>query len=170
MTLSLYQASVPVFVTMLTSLSNVLTKAEEHAKAKKIDESVFMNARLAPDMLPLPRQIQIASDAAKGFTSRVGGVPVPSYEDNENSFAELQARIKKTIDFIQTVKPEQIDGGEDREISLKLGGEERVLKGQGYLLGMALPNLFFHVTTAYGILRHNGVQIGKMDYLGGYPK
>jgi len=170
MTLSLYQASVPVFVTMLTNLSNVLSKAEEHAKAKKIDESVFMNARLAPDMLALPRQIQIASDAAKGFTARVGGVPVPSFEDNENSFAELQARIRKTIDFIQTVKPEQIDGGEDRDVSLKLGGQEKTLKGQSYLLGMALPNLFFHVTTAYGILRHNGVQIGKMDYLGGYPQ
>ncbi|MDB5492647.1 MAG: hypothetical protein JWO78_2496 [Micavibrio sp.] len=169
MTLSLYQASVPVFVTMLTNLSTLLSKAEAHAKAKKIDETVFMNARLAPDMLPLPRQIQIASDAAKGFTARVGGVPVPSFEDTEKTFAELQERIKKTIDFIQSVKPEQIDGGEDREVTLKLGGVERNLKGQGYLLGMALPNLFFHVTTAYGIMRHNGVEIGKMDFLGGYP-
>ena len=170
MPISLYQASVPVFVRMLKNLSNVLTKAEEHAKAKKIDESVFMNARLAPDMLPLTKQIQIASDAVKGFGARVAGIEVPSFADTESTFAELQARIKKTIDFLNTLKAVQIDGGEEREVTLKLGGEERKMKGQPYLLQFALPNLFFHVTTAYGILRHNGVEIGKLDYLGGYPK
>jgi hypothetical protein len=166
MTLSMYQASIPVFIRISDNLSAILKKAEEDAAARKIDPSVFMNARLAPDMLALPRQIQIASDGVKGFAARVGGVEVPSYADTENSFAELQGRIAKTVAFLKTFKADQIDGTEDKDISLKLGGEERKFKAQPYLLNFVLPNFYFHVTTAYAILRHNGVSIGKMDYLG----
>lgn len=170
MSLSLYQASVPVFIRALTNLSLFLKKAEAHAQAKKIDEKNFMQARLYVDMLPLTNQIQIASDAAKGFTARAAGLEVPSFADTESTFAELQERISKTIKFLESVKPEQIDGQEDRTVSLKLGGQERQLKAQAYLLHMSLPNLYFHITTAYDILRHNGVEIGKLDYLGGYPQ
>lgn len=170
MSLSLYQASVPVFARALNNLSILLKKAEEHAKARKTDEKNFIGSRLYIDMLPLTSQIQIASDAAKGFTARAAGLPVPSFEDTEATFAELQERIAKTLAFIENVKPEQIDGQENKTVSLKMGGQERHLKTQDYLLQMALPNLFFHVTTAYAILRQSGVEIGKLDYLGGYPQ
>jgi hypothetical protein len=167
MTISMYQASVPVFIRQLTNLAAILKKAEAHAEAKKIEPAVFINARLAPDMYALARQVQIASDSAKGCAARLAGIEVPSYADTETTFAELQARIAKTVDFLKGIKPDQIDGSEDREVVLKMRSGEITFRGQPYLLDFAMPNLYFHCTTAYAILRHNGVEIGKMDYLGG---
>lgn len=166
MTLSMYQASIPVFIRQLGNLSAILTKAETNLKERNIDPSVLVNSRLAPDMLPFSRQIQIASDAAKGCAARLSGTEPPSFPDVETTFTELQERIAKTIAFVKTVTPEQIDGTEEKTIHLKAGGRELEFRGQDYLLGFVLPNLFFHVTTAYAILRHNGVPLGKMDYLG----
>ena len=166
MSLTMYQASITVFIRTLGNLSNILDKAAAHAEAKKIDQGVFVNARLAPDMFPLSRQVQIATDMAKGCAARLAGIEVPSYEDNETTFADLQARIAKTIAFLQTVTAEQIDGSEERTVTLKLRGKEVNFIGQPYLLDFVLPNVFFHVTTAYGILRHNGVELGKLDFLG----
>jgi len=167
MSLSMYQASVPVFLRNLNNLKAILDKAATNAEARKIDLSVFINARLAPDMLTLPAQIQIATDAAKGAGARLAGVEVPSFEDKETTFPELQARIARTIDFLKDLKAEQIDGSEERTITLKLRGNEVNFTGMNYLLNFALPNFWFHYTTAYAILRHNGVDLGKMDYLGG---
>jgi len=167
MSLSMYQASVPVFLRNLNNLKAILDKAAANAEARKIDLSVFINARLAPDMLALPAQIQIATDAAKGAGARLAGVEVPSFEDNETTFPELQARIAKTIDFLKGLKAEQIDGSAERTVTLKLRGNEVNFTGMNYLLNFALPNFWFHYTTAYAILRHNGVDLGKMDYLGG---
>ena len=167
MTISMYQASVPVLVRMFGNLSAILTKAEEDATARKIEPSVFLNARLAPDMHPLSRQIQIASDAAKGGVARLAGMAAPSFPDVETSFAELQARIKNTVDFMASVTPEQIDGSEAKTITLQFPGREISFPGQIFLLNFTLPNFFFHVTMAYAILRHNGVAVGKMDFLGG---
>jgi hypothetical protein len=167
MTISMYQASVPVMARMFGHLSAILTKAEEDATARKIEPSVFLNARLAPDMHPLTRQIQIASDAAKGGVARLAGIDVPSFADDETSFSELQARIKKTVDFLESVTPAQIDGSEEKTITLKFPGREVSFPGQVFLLNFTLPNFFFHVTMAYAILRHNGVAVGKMDFLGG---
>lgn len=166
MSLSLYQASVPVFVRMFGNLSAILDKAEAYAVAKKIDPAVLLNARLAPDMHPLTRQVQIASDAAKGCAARLAGVDIPSFPDTESSFAELQARIAKTLDFIKGLTPAQIDSGEGREVVLKFPGAEMKFQGEDYLLHFVLPNFYFHITTAYAILRHNGLDIGKMDFLG----
>ena len=166
MTISLYQSSIPVFLKQLGAMSEILKKAEAHAEKKKIDPSVFTTARLFPDMLPLTRQIQIATDAVKGFTARAAGIEVPSFPDTEVTFADLQARIKKATDFAKSVKPAQIDGNEDKDVTLKFGPNEHTFKVQHYLLHFALPNFFFHITTAYDILRHNGVEIGKMDFLG----
>lgn len=166
MTLSMYQASVPVLIRNLNNLSAILKKGEAYATAKKIEPSVFMNARLAPDMFALPRQIQIATDVSKGGAARLAGVEIPSYADDEASFAELQARISKTITFLQSLKAEQIDGSEEKQIVLKVGGRDLNFTGQAYLLGFVLPNVFFHATTTYAILRHNGVELGKMDFLG----
>ncbi len=166
MSLSMYQASVPVFVRMLTNLSAILKKGEVHAQGKKIDPAVFTGARLAPDMLPLVRQIQIASDQVKGCAARLAGMEPPAYEDKEQSFADLYARIDKTIAYLKSVKPAQIDGSEERRVELKLRDKTVVLKGQDYLFERVYPNFFFHVTTAYAILRHNGVEIGKGDFLG----
>jgi hypothetical protein len=167
MTISMYQASVPVFIRQLNNLAAILKKAEEHAEAKKIDPSVFITARLAPDMYALARQVQIASDSAKGCAARLAAVEVPSYPDTGTTFAELQARIAKTVDFLKSLKPEQIDGSEDRVVTLKMRSGEMTFRGQPYLLDFAMPNFYFHYTTVYAILRHNGVEIGKMDYLGG---
>ena len=166
MNISMYQASAPRFVNMLKNLSAILDKAQAHADAKKIDPAALTAFRLFPDMLPMARQVQIACDHAKGAVARLSGVEVPKYEDTEKTFAELKARIAKTIEFIQSVKPAQIDGSEERDITLKLGGKEITYKGMQYLLGSALPNFYFHVMTAYNILRHNGVEIGKPDYIG----
>ncbi|MFL6652302.1 MAG: DUF1993 family protein [Sulfurifustaceae bacterium] len=166
MKISMYQASVPVFVRGLTNLAAILDKAAAHAEARKIDPSVLINARLYPDMFPLSRQVQIATDNAKGPAARLAGVEVPKYEDNEKTFPELRARVQKTIDFLKTFKPEQIDGSEERTITLPLRSNSVTFQGMQYLLAFALPQFFFHVTTAYGILRHNGIEIGKQDYLG----
>ncbi len=166
MTLSMYQASIPVFIRVLGNLSKILDKGFAFAETKKIDPGVLINARLAPDMFPLSRQVQIATDGVKGCAARLAGIEVPSYLDNETTFPELQARIKKTVDFVNTVNPSQIDGSEERIVTLKVRNRELTFKGQPYLLHYVLPNLFFHTTTAYAILRHNGVEVGKLDYLG----
>ena len=165
MTISMYQASVPRFANTLKNLSAILDKAQAHAEGKKIEPAVLTNFRLYPDMLPMKRQVQIACDSAKGAVARLAGVEVPKHEDTEETFVELKARIAKTIDFIQTFKPAQLDGSEEKNIHLKLGPREVDFKGIQYLLGHALPNFYFHVVTAYDILRHNGVEIGKRDYL-----
>ena len=166
MTISLYTASVPVLVRALSNLSGVLDKAVAHAEARKIDPAVLLNSRLYPDMFALARQVQIASDNAKGGAARLAGVQPPKYEDNEASFAELQARLEKTIAYLNTFTPEQIDGSEEREVVLTLRSGELKFVGLNYLLGYLLPNFFFHMTTAYAILRHNGVELGKRDFLG----
>lgn len=167
MSLSMYRASIPVFIHAFGNLSAILDKGVEHAKIAKLDSSTLIEARLFENMYPLPGQIQRASDTAKGFAVRVAQIENPKYEDNEKTFAELQERIKKTVEFIKTVKPEQIDGGEEREVTLMSGSRgEMKFKGTDYLFGFALPNFFFHVTTAYDILRHKGVPLTKKDYLG----
>jgi hypothetical protein len=169
MTISMYAASIPVFTQMLNSLKDILSKAEAHAAEKKIDPNVLLQARLFPDMLPLTRQVQIATDFAKGVSARLAGADVPAYEDNEQTFADLQARIAKTLALIEGLKPAQIDGSERREIVLRPGTpKEQKFAGQSYLLNYGLPQFFFHVTTAYAILRHNGVEIGKRDFMGTY--
>ena len=165
-TLSMYQASAPRVANSLKNLSVILDKAAAHAAAKKIDPNVLLQARLFPDMLPLLRQVQIASDNAKGVVARLAGLEVPRYEDNEQSFDELQVRLNKTLDFIATVSPAQVDGSEDKDIVLRLGPREVQFKGLQYLCGFALPNFYFHVTTAYAILRHNGVELTKTDFIG----
>jgi hypothetical protein len=162
----MYQASGPRFAHMLKNLSFILDKAQSYADTKKIDPLVLTNYRLFPDMLPFTRQIMIATDTAKGAMARLAGVENPKYEDTEQTFIELKARIAKTIDFIDSFKPEQIDSTEDKEIVLKAGGKDVKYSGIEYLFGFALPNFYFHVTTAYDILRHNGVELAKRDYLG----
>ena len=166
MTLSMYQASVPVFVRMLGNLSAILDKAAAYAEARKIDPAVLLNARLYPDMLPLAKQIQIAADFAKATSARLAGIDVPKYEDNETSFAEFKARIDKTLAFVKSVQLAQIDGSENRDINITVAGNPMSFKGMAYLLHFALPNFYFHLTTAYDILRHNGVEIGKRDFIG----
>ena len=166
MTISMYQASVPRFVNILGNLSNILDKAQAHVDAKKIDGATLTNYRLFPDMLPMTTQVQIACDAAKGVVARLSGVDAPVFEDNEKTLADLKARIGKTIAFIQSVSATQIDGTEDKEIVIKRGDKETRYKGMQFLLGHATPNFYFHVTTTYNILRHNGIEIGKRDYLG----
>ena len=166
MTISMYQTSAPRFVAILTSLSALLDRAQAHVDAKKIDPTAILGFRLYPDMLSMTRQVQIACDSAKGGVARLAGVEIPKHEDNETSIAELKERIAKTIAFIQTIKPEQIDGTEDKTIVMKLGPNEVTFKGQQFLLNFATPNVYFHVVTAYNILRHNGVEVGKRDFLG----
>lgn len=166
MPLSMYQASVPVFVKHLTALSAILQKAADHCAAKKIEPSVLVGARLFPDMFALARQVQIATDQVKGCVSRLAGVEVPSYADTEATFEDLQARIAKTIAHLESFTPEQIDGTEDKDVSFKIRDNTFDFKGADYLLGWVNPNFYFHVTTAYAILRHNGVEVGKKDFLG----
>jgi hypothetical protein len=162
----MYQIVIPVFTRALGNLSAILGKASAHADAKKIDPSIFINARLAPDMFPLARQVQIATDGVKGCAARLVGIEIPSYADTETTFPELQARIAKTLAFIKSISPEQFDGSEDRTVTLKLRESEMQFLGLPYLLDFVLPNLYFHMTATYAILRHNGVEIGKTDYLG----
>ena len=162
----MYQASAPRFANTLKNLSAILDKAKAHAEAKKIDEQVLTSMRLFPDMFALARQVQIACDTAKGAVARLAGVEIPKHEDTEKTFDELKERIAKTLAFIASVKAAQIDGTEDKEIVLKLQGKDVPTKGMTYLLGRAWPNFYFHVTTAYNILRHNGVEIGKGDFIG----
>ncbi len=166
MTISMYQASVPCFVRTLGNLSAILDKAQAHVDAKKLDATALTSYRLYPDMLPMARQVQIACDAAKGLVARLSGLENPVHEDTEKTLVELQARIAKTLAFVQSVTPAQLDGTEEKDIVVKRGDTETHYKGMQYLLGNALPNFYFHVTTAYNILRHNGIEIGKRDYLG----
>ena len=170
MTISMYEASVPVFSARLKALSNVLAAAEQNALDRKIDPQVFLTARLAPDMFPLSRQVQIASDTAKIGAARLASIEAPAFEDNEKTLPELIERTRKTVDFLKTLKPEQFEGAEDRMIrwsSPRAG--ERSMIGLSYALHQVLPNVHFHCTTTYDILRHNGVELGKMDYLGREP-
>jgi hypothetical protein len=166
MAISMYQISVPLFLKTLSNLSAILDKGAAFAEAKKVDPAVLLGYRLAPDMLNFTSQVQIAADHAKRASARLAGVEPPAYEDNEASFAELKARIEKTVAFINTLKAAQFDGAESREITLKIGGNNKTLTGQTYFLHNALPNFFFHTTTAYAILRHCGVEIGKKDFIG----
>jgi len=164
--ISMYRASVPVFLKVLNNLNHIVDKAVVYSAEKNIDPTVLLNARLAPNMFTFTRQIQIATDQIKGCVSRLAGVDVPRYEDNEATFAEVKARIEKTIAYVSTFKPEQIDGTEDKHISLKLGPNQYEFKGIDYLLNSVTMNVYFHYTTAYAILRHNGLEIGKDDFLG----
>ena len=166
MTISMYQASVPVFIRMLNNLIAILEKTAAHAEARKIAPAVLLSSRLYPDMFPLSRQVQIASDTAKGGAARLAGTEPPKYEDNETTFPELIERLRKTIAYLNTLKPAQIDGSEKRAVTLKVRDEMLTFEGLTFLLNRALPNLYFHVSTAYAILRHSGVEIGKKDYLG----
>lgn len=169
MTPSLYSASVPVLKQMLSALSDVLKKAEDHAAAKNIDPGAYLGARLFPDMFPLTRQVQIATDFAKGIASRLAGAEVPSWENTEVTFADLQALIAKTLAHVDSYTPEQFEQSEAREIVLRPGTpKEKKLSASAYLLHYGLPQFFFHVTTAYAILRHNGIEVGKRDYMGSY--
>jgi hypothetical protein len=162
----MYEASASRFANTLRNLSAILDKAQAHAEAKKLDPAVLCGMRLIADMFPLSRQVQIACDTAKGATARLAGLEIPKHEDNEVDFAQLKARIAKTIDFILSVSPEKLEGSEDKEVLLKVGGKDTRFTGMQYLLGHACPNFYFHVTTAYNILRANGVDIGKRDYIG----
>jgi hypothetical protein len=165
LSISMYQASVPVLTHMLDALAHVLTQGEANAAERKIDPAVLLNSRLAPDMLPLKRQVQLASDHAKGAPSRLAGRENPRYEDTEETFAELQARISKTRDYLGTFVESDFEGSEDRTINIKTRLRELNFSGLQYLQHFALPNFFFHVTTAYDILRHNGVPLSKTDFL-----
>jgi hypothetical protein len=166
MSLSMHQASVPVFQRTLTALSAILDKAVAHAEARKIDPAALLGARLFPDMFPFTRQVQAACDAAKLGCARLAGVDWPKHEDKEASFAELKTRIAETLSFIDGLKAAQFDGAEGREIVLKTSRGELKFNGADYLRHFALPNFYFHATTAYDLLRHNGVEIGKRDFLG----
>lgn len=164
--LSMFQASAPVFLQGLGALSGVLEKAGAHAAARELDPPALLQARLYPDMFPLVRQVQIAADFAKGTVARLAGAEVPKFEDAETSLEELRGRLQRTADFVRTIAPERIDGSEDREISISAGGQPMTFAGRPYLLHFALPNFWFHTTTAYAILRHNGVEVGKRDFIG----
>jgi len=168
MTMSIYSASVPVFRQILGSLVTILAKAEAHVDAKKLDPDALLQARLFPDMFPLLRQVQLVTDFAKGAAARLGGVEVPRYEDVEQDFAGLQARLEKTLAFLDTVPREAIDAGAERDVTIGSGASQRSFKGQAYLLHYALPNFYFHAATAYDILRHNGLEVGKRDFIGSF--
>src|SRR3954468_21567261 len=165
MPLTMYQASAPRFANTLRNLSAILDKAQAHVDAKKIDPAALTQARLFPDMFPLVRQVQIACDTAKGAVARLAGLEVPKHEDTEQTFAELKARIAKTLDFVESARPAQIDGSEEKEIVLKMRGQDVKYKGLQYLLGHAYPNFYFPVTASYNLLRHNGGEPGKKDYI-----
>jgi hypothetical protein len=169
MSLTMYQASVPSFVQILTALSGVLDKGQAYATAKKFDPGILLAARLAPNMFPLSRQVQIACDFAKGASARLAGAEVPSWPDQEKTFAELQERIRRTVDFVRTFKAAQIDGSEERDVSISIAGQPVSFKGQPYLIQFVLPNFYFHTSVAYAILRHNGVELGKRDFVGAVP-
>lgn len=170
MSLSLYEATIPTFLHTLHSLRAILEKAVAHAEARKFDANVFVTMRLYPDMLPLNRQVQIASDAAKGSAARLSATEPPKFEDNETTLAELVERLTKTIDYLQSFKPEQFAGAENRVITVKTPRHTFNFKAADFVRHWALPNFFFHVTTAYALLRHGGVEIGKADFLGSLPQ
>ena len=169
MAITMHSASVPIFVRMLGNVLQWLDKAEAHAQAKKFDAGVYLTARLAPDMLPFVRQIQIACDAVKFGVARLAGVDAPKFEDNEASLADLRARIRKTLDYIESVPAAQIDGTDAKDIVVPRRDGSMTLKGEAYLKQFVLPNFFFHVTTTYALLRHCGVDLGKADFLGPLP-
>jgi hypothetical protein len=166
MKISMYQACVPTIIRSLNNLAAVLEKGAAHAEAKKIEPGVLIASRLYPDMFPLAKQVQIASDVSKGGSARLAQVEPPAFEDNEATFPELVARLRKTVTFLETLKPEQIDGSEDRTVTWQTRTATKSMQGLPYLMNHVLPNVNFHVTTAYNILRHNGVEIGKQDFLG----
>ena len=166
MKISMYQASAPRFANALRNLSSILDKAQAHAEARKLDPAVLGSLRLIADMFPLSRQVQIACDTAKGAVARLAGVEIPKHEDTEQTVPELKARIAKTLDFIGSVSAAKIDGSEEREVVLKMRGQNVKFQGLQYLFGHAVPNFYFHVTTAYNILRANGVELGKRDFIG----
>ncbi|MBA3487377.1 MAG: DUF1993 domain-containing protein [Lysobacter sp.] len=169
MTISMHAASVPVFKQMLGSLGEILAMAEAHATERKIEPAALLQSRLYPDMLPLTRQVQIACDFAKGVTARLAGAEVPVYDDQEQTFADLRALVARTIAFVDGFEAAKFEGSHEREIVTRPGTpKERRFDGQSYLLSYGLPQFFFHVTTAYALLRHNGVEIGKRDYMGAY--
>jgi uncharacterized protein len=170
--MSMSAASLPVFQTMLANLSHILDKGAAHAEARKFDPSILLQYRLAPDMLPFTRQVLIACDAAKNGVARISGLEAPRFEDDEASFPELKARIRKTLDYLASVPAGALDGTEDKDITFPVGRDNtRTMKAEAYLKHWALPNFFFHITMAYAILRHNGVELGKSDYLlGGAPR
>lgn len=165
MTYSMYQAAVPGILQTLKAIDGVLAKAEAHATAKKIDPAVLLNYRLAPDMFALTRQVQLVTDFAKGTMARLAGQEIPKYEDVEKTIPELRARIAKVTAYVQGFRPADLDGAEDRDVTLPIGGQPTTFKGRDYLAGFALPNFYFHATTAYAILRHCGVEIGKRDFM-----
>jgi uncharacterized protein len=168
MTISMSSASLPVCATMLGNLSHILDKGQAHAQARGFDAAVLLQYRMAPDMLPFTRQIQIACDAAKNGVARLSGAEAPRFEDNEASFADLKARINKTLDFLASVPAASLDGTEEKEITFPIGKDKtRTMPGEAYLKHVMLPNMFFHITMAYAILRHNGVELGKTDFLAG---
>ena len=164
--MKMYEICIPTFVHTLKALRAIVDKAAAHAEAKKFDPAVLVSARLFPDMLPFSRQIQIASDAAKGCAARLAGVEPPKFEDKETTLAELLARIDRTVDYLQSVTPESLDGPEDRPITVQTPRGPLSFSAASYVRHWALPNFFFHVTTAYALLRHNGVEVGKADFLG----
>ncbi len=169
MSLSMYQASVPVFLRGLANLSAILDKAAANAEVRKIDPAVFVNARLAPDMFPLAGQVRMVTVHAKGAGARLAGIEVPNYDDSKTTIAELQSRIARTVAFLNDLTADQIDGSEDRAVVLTMRGKEVRFTGREYLFNFILPNFYFHATAAYAILRHNGVDIGPLDYIGGLP-
>jgi hypothetical protein len=166
MSLSMHSTSIPYFVRALKNLSAILEKGAAHAQENDIDPSILVTDRLFPDMFPLSRQVQIACDVSKGAAARISGIEAPSHEDNESSFEELIARINKTIEFLNSLPTDKINGTEEKEIKFQAGPYELDFTGATYLSMWALPNIYFHVTTTYNILRHNGVALGKIDYVG----
>ncbi|MEL7360262.1 MAG: DUF1993 domain-containing protein [Cyanobacteria bacterium J06560_6] len=167
MTISMYQSSVPVLKRSLTNLINILKKGAAHAKAKSIEPTVLINSRLYPDMFPLSKQVQIASDIARRGVSRLAGVEAPSVEDDETTFEELITRLKETVAYLDTMSAQQLDDSAEKDVELPIGeGKTMTLKGWPFLAFFVMPNVYFHVTTAYDILRHNGVEVGKRDFLG----
>jgi hypothetical protein len=167
MSITMHSASAPIFLTMLANLDQWLTKAEAHAEAKKFDTSVYLSSRLAPDMLPFANQIQIACDGAKFAMTRLGGIDGPKFDDTESTLAQLRERVQATMAFIKSVPADKIDGTEEKEITIPRRSGSTTMKGEEYLKHFVLPNFFFHMTTAYALLRHNGVELGKKDYLAG---
>jgi hypothetical protein len=162
----MFDSSVPVLDNFLKNLSLIISKAEAHCAARKIEPEALLTARLYPDMYPFTRQVQLVTDFAKGIGARLAGIAVPSFPDEEKTFAELQARIGKTRDFLASLKKEQFAGAAERPITIKVRGNDMTFAGAGYFSGFALPNFYFHLTTAYNILRHNGLELGKRDYMG----
>src|SRR5579862_1111354 len=166
MAISMYRASVPLFVQVLNSLSAIIDKAEAHCEARKIDPAVLIGYRLAPDMYPLSRQLQIVSDMTRGAAARLAGTEPPSWPDTETTFAELKARLAKTLDFVQGFRPDQIDGSDERQVTIQGGGNTFTFTGESYLIHFVMPNVLFHAATFYDILRHAGLELGKRDFIG----